>query len=215
MSLMRSLGLEVEVFGSAQEFRNRPRPDGPSCLVLDVRLPGKCGLEFQHANCPTPAGICPSLFITGHSDIPMSVRAMKAGAVEFLTKPFRDQDLLDAIHVALERDRSTREHDAELGVLRARLDSLTPREREVQHLIVAGRLNKETGATLGTSEITVKVHRASIMRKMQADHVAVLVTMASRRGCFQSQVSRKCRRPRPANNDVPATTVAVSAPKSA
>ncbi len=180
-SLISSMKLHVELFGSAAEFLQRERPDVPSCLVLDVRLPGISGLDFQRKLTEVNHSI-PVIFITGHGDIPMSVRAMKAGAVEFLTKPFRDQDLLDAIHVALERDRARRQQESEMIVLRERFESLTPREQEVLPLVVSGRLNKQIAAELGTSEITVKVHRASVMRKMQADSLPDLVKMAVRLG---------------------------------
>ena len=176
-SLISSMNLHVELFGSAAEFLQRERPDVPSCLVLDVRLPGISGLAFQRKLTEANHSI-PVIFITGHGDIPTSVRAMKAGAVEFLTKPFRDQDLLDAIHVALERDRARRQQESEMIVLRERFESLTPREQEVLPLVVSGRLNKQIAAELGTSEITVKVHRASVMRKMQADSLPDLVKMA-------------------------------------
>lgn len=180
-SLISSMKLHVELFGSAAEFLQRERPDVPSCLVLDVRLPGISGLDFQRKLTEANHSI-PVIFITGHGDIPMSVRAMKAGAVEFLTKPFRDQDLLDAIHVALERDRARRQQESEMIVLRERFESLTPREQEVLPLVVSGRLNKQIAAELGASEITVKVHRASVMRKMQADSLPDLVKMAVRLG---------------------------------
>jgi RNA polymerase sigma factor (sigma-70 family) len=180
-SLISSMKLHVELFGSASEFLQRERPDVPSCLVLDVRLPGISGLDFQRKLTEANHSI-PVIFITGHGDIPMSVRAMKAGAVEFLTKPFRDQDLLDAIHVALERDRARRQQESEMMVLRERFKSLTPREQEVLPLVVSGRPNKQIAAELGTSEITVKVHRASVMRKMQADSLPDLVKMAVRLG---------------------------------
>lgn len=180
-SLISSMKLHVELFGSAAEFLQRERPDAPSCLVLDVRLPGISGLDFQRKLTEANHSI-PVIFITGHGDIPMSVRAMKAGAVEFLAKPFRDQDLLDAIHVALERDRARRQQESEMIVLRERFESLTPREQEVLPLVVSGRLNKQIAAELGTSEITVKVHRASVMRKMQADSLPDLVKMAVRLG---------------------------------
>ena len=179
-SLIRSVGLQVELFGSTQEFQERPRAEAPSCLILDVRLPGRSGLDFQRQLAEADLRI-PIIFITGHGDVPMSVRAMKAGAVEFLTKPFRDQDLLDAIQVALERDKATRQREFELAKLRERLDSLTPREREVLPLVVSGRLNKEIAGELGTREVTVKVHRASMMRKMQAKSLVDLVKMA---GCL-------------------------------
>ncbi|HYU45346.1 MAG TPA: response regulator transcription factor [Terriglobales bacterium] len=180
-SLIRSVGLQVELFESAQEFLHRKQPDGPSCLVLDIRLPGISGLDFQRklaeGNIPIPI-----VFITGHGDIPMSVRAMKAGAVEFLTKPFRDQDLLDAIQVALERDRARRQQEAEIATLQERFDSLTPREREVLPRVVSGLLNKQIAAEMGTSETTVKVHRGQLMRKMGADSLPELVRMAERMG---------------------------------
>jgi FixJ family two-component response regulator len=178
-SLIRSVGLQVELFCSTESFRLRKPSDNPSCLVLDVRLPGESGLHFQREL--AEAGIhIPIIFITGHGDIPMSVRAMKAGAVEFLTKPFRDQDLLDAIHSALDQDRARRKQEAELASLRQRFELLTPREREVLPLVVSGRLNKQIAAELGTSEITVKMHRASVMRKMQASSLVDLVRMADR-----------------------------------
>jgi RNA polymerase sigma factor (sigma-70 family) len=180
-SLIRSVGLQVELFGSAQEFLQRKPPDGPSCLILDIRLPGIGGLDFQRklaeANIPIPI-----IFITGHGDIPMSVRAMKAGAVEFLTKPFRDQDLLDAIQLALERDRARRQREAEIATLRERFEWLTPREREVLPLVVSGLPNKQIAAEIGTSETTVKVHRGQLMRKMGADSLPELVRMAERMG---------------------------------
>src|SRR5262249_28957246 len=157
---------QVETFGSAAEFlRNKPSPDVPGCLVLDVRLPGQSGLDFQ--NELAKAGIhIPIIFITGHGDIPMSVRAMKAGAVEFLTKPFRDQDMLDAIQAALEKDRGRREHEQKIAELRKLFDSLTNREQEVIAFVTAGLMNKQIAAEIGVSEITVKVHRGNVMRKM-------------------------------------------------
>src|SRR5260221_13577635 len=152
--MLRSVGLRSETFGTPQEFLRSKRPDGPSCLVLDVRLPGVNGLDFQHEL--ADAGIrIPIIFITGHGDIPMTVKAMKSGAVEFLTKPFRDQDLLDAIHQALDRDRVTRQQHSEVAELRRRYESLTPREREVMNLVVLGMLNKQVASELGTSEVTV------------------------------------------------------------
>ena len=179
--LVGSVGLEVELFGSAQEFLRSKRPDAPGCLVLDIRLPGVSGLDFQRELAQANIHI-PIIFITAHGDIPMTVRAMKAGAVEFLTKPFRDQDLLDAIQVALERDRARRRQEAEIAVLRERFESLTPREREVLPLVVSGMLNKQIAAEIGTSETTVKVHRGQLMRKMGADSLADLVRMAERMG---------------------------------
>jgi RNA polymerase sigma factor (sigma-70 family) len=180
-SLIRSVGLEVELFSSTQEFRRRKSSDNPSCLVLDIRLPGRSGLDFQREL--SEAGILiPIIFITGHGDIPMSVQAMKAGAIEFLTKPFRDQDLLDAIHVALDKDRERREREAQIANLQQRLESLTPRERQVLPLVVSGLLNKQIAAEIGTSETTVKVHRSQLMRKMGADSLAELVRMAEKIG---------------------------------
>jgi FixJ family two-component response regulator len=180
-SLIRSVGLQVELFGSTQEFQKRPRAEAASCLVLDVRLPGRSGLDFQRQLSEDNIHI-PIIFITGHGDVPMSVRAMKAGAVEFLTKPFRDQDLLDAIQSALESDGARLQRESQIAVLRDRLVALTPREREVLPLVVSGKLNKEIAAQLGTSEITIKTHRASLMRKMQAESLVDLVKMASRLG---------------------------------
>jgi len=178
-SLLRSVGLDAEVFGTPREFLQSQRADAPSCLILDVRLPGKSGLEFQLELLKADIRL-PIIFVTAHGDIPMSVRAMKAGAVEFLTKPFRDQDLLDAIHVALERDRARRQREAELAVLRERFESLTAREREVLPRVVAGLLNKQIAIEIGTSETTVKVHRSQLMRKMGADSVADLVRMVEK-----------------------------------
>jgi len=180
-SLIRSVGLRVELFASATEFLAAKRPDGPSCLVLDVRLPGTSGLDFQAEL--ARAGIrIPIIFITGHGDIPMTVKAMKAGAVEFLTKPFRDQDLLDAIQAALERARAI--HASEKGVaeLRAKFDTLTPREQEVMARVTRGLLNKQVAAEIGVTEITVKVHRGNVTRKMGAKSLADLVRMADALG---------------------------------
>jgi FixJ family two-component response regulator len=180
-SLIRSVGLHVEVFASAQEFLARKRPEVPSCLVLDVRLPGLSGLDCQRQL--SEAGVrTPIIFMTGHGDIPMTVRAMKAGAVEFLTKPFRDQELLDAIQAAIRRDRDNRVHEQEIATVRGRYDTLTLREQEIMGWVVAGRPNKQIAAEIGTSEITVKVHRGQVMRKMHADSVADLVRMADRIG---------------------------------
>jgi FixJ family two-component response regulator len=180
-NLLRSVGLQVEIFASAQEFLRSKRPELPSCLVLDVRLPGLSGLDLQRRT--GDAGIdIPIVFITGHGDIPMSVHAMKAGAVEFLTKPFRDQDLPDAIQLALERDRKARDRRSALEKLRSRFASLTSREQEVMKRVVAGLLNKQIGAELGTSEATVKIHRHQVMEKMEAGSLPELVRMADRLG---------------------------------
>jgi FixJ family two-component response regulator len=179
--LLQSVGLGVRVFPSAQEFLKAARADAPGCIVLDVRLPGQSGLDFQRQISGTAMEL-PIVFITGHGDVPMSVRAMKSGAVEFLTKPFRDQELIDAIHAALERDRARRADASALAELRERFDALTPREREVLLHVVSGRLNKQVAASLELSEATVKMHRGQIMRKMLAGSLPELVRMADRLG---------------------------------
>ena len=179
--LIRSVGLRVEAFASAQEFLHSKRPNAPACLVLDVRLRGLSGLDLQKRMAESDMEI-PIIFITGHGDIPMTVQAMKAGAVGFLTKPFRDQDLLDAIQQALERDRKAREQRAKFEELHSRYRSLTPREREVMTLVVAGLLNKQIAGELGTSEASVKVHRQHVMEKIGAGSLAELVRMADRLG---------------------------------
>ena len=179
--LVRSAGFKVETFGSAAEFLASPRPDGPACLVLDVRLPGQSGLDLQREL--TGSGVqIPIIFVTGHGDIPMSVRAMKAGAIEFLTKPYRRNDLLEAIRASIERDRASRTERLEGAALRQRYEQLTPREREVMALVVAGLLNKQIAGELATSERTIKFHRAHIMQKMEAESLAKLVQMAGQLG---------------------------------
>ena len=180
-SLISLAGLRVETFGTAQEFLRKERPDLPGCVVLDVELPGLSGLDLQRELAAQGIKL-PIIFITGYGDIPMSVRAMKAGATEFLTKPFRDQDLLDAIQQALARDRAARLHSKEIAELRERFDVLTSREREVMSLVVAGSLNKQIGFELGISEITVKIHRGRVMNKMGAQSLAELVRMTERLG---------------------------------
>ena len=177
--LLRSVGLRCELFGLAQEFLRYRRPDLPSCLVLDVRLPGTSGLDLQRQLADAEIQI-PIIFITAHGDIPMSVRAMKAGAVEFLPKPFRDQDLLEAIHIAMERDRTRRQRETEIAAVRARFETLTPREREVVAMVVSGMPNKRIATEIGITENTVKVHRSRAMDKMQALSLADLVKMVER-----------------------------------
>lgn len=180
-SLFRSVGLEVRLLASAQEFLRERLPEAPSCLVLDVRLPGVSGLDFQAELARAKVEV-PIVFMTGHGDIPMTVRAMKAGAVEFLTKPFRDQDMLDAVQLALERDRVRRQSGQAAARLRADFDTLTPREQEVMALVTAGLMNKQIAAEIGVSEITVKVHRGNVTRKMGARSLADLVRMADMLG---------------------------------
>jgi FixJ family two-component response regulator len=178
-SLIRSVGLQAKVLASVPEFLDEGRPDGPTCLVLDVRLPGRSGLDFQRELAAAKIHL-PIIFITGYGDIPMSVKAMKGGAIEFLTKPFRDQDLLDAVELGLARDRVWLENERAIAALRAHFETLTPREREVMALVVTGRLNKQIAYEIGISEITVKVHRGQVMRKMQATSLPDLARMADK-----------------------------------
>jgi FixJ family two-component response regulator len=180
-SLFRSVNLVVRSFGSAQEFLSEAPTDGPACVVLDVRLPGMSGLDLQRQLAERDATL-PVIIITGHGDIPMTVRAMRAGAVEFLPKPFRDQDLLDAVQQALDRSRVLRQEQAAMADLQARFDSLTPRERQVMEGVVAGMLNKQIAYDLGITEVTVKIHRGQVMQKMRTESVADLVRMADRLG---------------------------------
>lgn len=183
-SLLTSVGLSVDTFPSAKKFLNHPRPDRPSCVILDVRMPGLSGLDLQRELTKIGASI-PIIFITGHGDVRMTVQAMKDGAVEFLTKPFREQELLDAVREAIGRDRTERQHRAGLAGLRRRFESLTLRERDVMARVAAGYLNKQVAAELGISEITVKTHRAQVMKKMHAESLADLVRIADQLGASQ------------------------------
>jgi FixJ family two-component response regulator len=178
-SLLRSVGLQCRAFASVPEFLKSGRPEGPTCLVLDVRLPGRSGLDFQRELSAANIDL-PIIFITAHADVPMSVQAMKGGALEFLTKPIRDQDLLDAIQLGLERDRARREGERALAALRERFETLTPREREVMTEVLKGRLNKQIAGDIGVSEVTVKAHRGQVMRKMKASSLLDLARMAEK-----------------------------------
>ena len=188
--LLRSVGLGVQTFASSQEFLDSKRPDAPGCLILDVRLPGRSGLEFQKVLQNLSIQL-PVIFISAHGDVPISVRAMKSGAIEFLTKPLREQELLDAVHAGIERDRARRQEAELLAELRARYDSLTAREREIMHLVVTGSVNKQIAAQAGLSEITVKVHRGHVMQKMRAKSLVDLVRMADSLGVTAKPGSRK------------------------
>jgi FixJ family two-component response regulator len=189
--LLRSVGLQVKALGSVPEFVKEGRPEGPTCLVLDVRLPGRrSGLDFQRELSAANIHV-PIIFVTGYGDIPMSVQVIKGGAIEFLTKPFRDQDLLDAIQLGLARDRAWLENERATAALRARFETLTPREREVMALVVAGRLNKQIAYDIGISEITVKVHRSQVMRKMKASSLPDLARMADKLN-FTADGSQVC-----------------------
>jgi len=188
--LVRSVGLQVKALGSVPEFVKEGRPEGPACLVLDVRLPGRSGLDFQRELAAANIHV-PIIFITGYGDIPMSVQAIKGGAIEFLTKPFRDQDLLDAIQLGLARDRAFLENERAIAALQARFETLTPREREVMALVVSGRLNKQIAYDIGISEITVKVHRGQVMRKMKAASLPDLARMADKLN-FTTETSQSC-----------------------
>ena len=178
-NLLEAVGLRAKLFASTEEFWKAPRPNGPSCLVLDVRLPGVSGLEFQEQLAKANLSI-PIIFITAHGDVPMTSRAMKAGAIEFLMKPFQKEDLLAAVHHGLERDRIRREEQAEVSILQSRVEQLTSREREVMDLVVTGLINKQIGAQLGLSEVTVKIHRSRVMQKMEAASLADLVRMSDK-----------------------------------
>jgi FixJ family two-component response regulator len=193
-TLLPSVGLNVKFFESPSEFLQKIRPDTLSCLVLDVRLPGKSGLDLQRELTEKNISI-PLIFLTAHGDIPMTVRAMKAGAVEFLTKPFRDQDLLDAIQAALERDHNRRERETEIAMLRDRLELLTPREREVLPLVVSGLLNKQIAAEIGTTEAAIKVHRSQLMKKLCAESLPELVRMADKMGIIGAYLKIKSDKP--------------------
>ena len=188
--LLRSVGLEVQAFVSSQEFLDSKRPDVPGCIILDVRLPGRSGLEFQ--SMLNNLGIqLPVIFISAHSDIPISVRAMKSGAIEFLTKPLREQELLDAVYSGIEQDRARRQEAELIAELRARYASLTPREREIMNLLVTGSVNKQIAAQAGLSEVTVKVHRGHVMQKMRAKSLVDLVRMADSLGATTQPARRR------------------------